>query len=400
MIPVRAPSSAWFNLYGSLDQFYNHHLPAVLRPGARRLWNARITLLQMGLAAMVAYWVARDLVGHEQPFFAPMAALISMGVGRDRRIRRSFELVLGNAVGIGIGDLLIGQIGSGPWQIGLVVIVAVSIAVFADKGALIVPQAGSAAVLVATLLPPGDAAGFDRVIDALIGGLIGIVLMALLPYNPVKTVRREIATVVNFTAQTLDQLSAALRAQDLAQVRVEREKIRTTQAAINEMLAIAGGAEETAAISPLYWSAKRHIRTLTRIVLPVDNAVRSTRVLCRRAEIALEDHTVVDPAFADIVAELGRCTHTVRDMIMGEVTGGRPTPLDAAAELRAVAASLRPEMIEDYGVSEIVMFAQLRSVVVDLLQVCGLSRDSARAALPPLVDDPYMPPEVWGPEQH
>ncbi len=75
------------------------------------------------------------------------------------------------SLGVLVGDLLISVIGSGWWQITLVVTLAVAAAVFANGGTLLVNQAGASAVLVATLLPPGQAGGLDRCVDALIGGL-------------------------------------------------------------------------------------------------------------------------------------------------------------------------------------------------------------------------------------
>ncbi|MDX5312696.1 MAG: aromatic acid exporter family protein, partial [Rhodococcus sp. (in: high G+C Gram-positive bacteria)] len=43
--------------------------------------------------------------------------------------------------------------------------------------------------------------------------------------------------------------------------------------------------------------------------------------------------------------------------------------------------------------SATVVFAQIRSLIVDLLQVAGLKRISAIATLPPTVEHPAYPPE-------
>src|SRR5699024_7169704 len=80
---------------------------------ARRLGYAFLPILQCGLAAGVAWLIAHDVVGHERPFFAPVAAAIALGTGMGRRLRRGDEPVFGVIVGVGLGDLLIAQIGSG-----------------------------------------------------------------------------------------------------------------------------------------------------------------------------------------------------------------------------------------------------------------------------------------------
>jgi len=84
----------------------------------RRLRGSALLAAQAGVAAGLAWVVAHDLVGHPRPFFAPIAAVIVLNVSVGQRLRRAVELVLGVAVGILVGDLLIYFIGSGAWQIG------------------------------------------------------------------------------------------------------------------------------------------------------------------------------------------------------------------------------------------------------------------------------------------
>ena len=74
------------------------------------------------------WFIAHDVIGRPPPFFAPIAAVITLASGVGQRLRRTTELVLGVALGIGIGDALIQLIGSGPWQIGLIVVLAVIVA--------------------------------------------------------------------------------------------------------------------------------------------------------------------------------------------------------------------------------------------------------------------------------
>ena len=118
-------------------------LPVPLRTRSRRLAYAFLPILQCGLAAGLAWFIAFDLLDHPAPFFAPISAAIALGTGMGRRVRRGIELVIGVVVGVGLGDLLIAQIGSGPWQIAVVVIIAMSAAVFLDRGALVGTQAAS-----------------------------------------------------------------------------------------------------------------------------------------------------------------------------------------------------------------------------------------------------------------
>src|SRR5215213_443270 len=84
-----------------------------MRTRFERLALAWRSLLQAAIAATAAYVVATDVVGHARPFFAPIAAIITLGLTVGQRRRRAVELALGVAVGIAIADLLVVLTGSG-----------------------------------------------------------------------------------------------------------------------------------------------------------------------------------------------------------------------------------------------------------------------------------------------
>ena len=109
---------------------------------------AVVPIIQMAVGAGLAYGVAHNLLGHTQSFFAPIAAAIVLRVVPGLRTRRALEMVVGIAVGIAVGDLLVTRIGVGAWQIGVVVALAVSVAILLGAGPLIASQAAGTAVLV------------------------------------------------------------------------------------------------------------------------------------------------------------------------------------------------------------------------------------------------------------
>lgn len=166
-------------------------LRATIRLRRRRLRRMALPIVQCAVAAALAWLVASEVFEHSRPFFAPIAVVICIGVGMgQQRLRRVVELVVGVSVGIGVGDLLVSRIGIGAWQIALVLALAMTVSVLLDGGPLITLQAGSSAVLVVTLLPPAGPAGLDRMLDALIGGLLGLAAIALLPGDPPGVARK------------------------------------------------------------------------------------------------------------------------------------------------------------------------------------------------------------------
>ncbi|GAA2409326.1 aromatic acid exporter family protein [Actinomadura vinacea] len=356
-----------------------------LRERVQRLGRMGPPIVQCALAAALAWLIAADVLGHPRPFFAPIAVVLCVGAGMGQRIRRVVELVVGVSVGIGVGDLLVSVIGTGAWQIALVVALAMTVAVFLDAGALITLQAGSSAVLVATLLPPGGREGPDRMLDALIGGLLGLAAIALFSGDPTKLIRPQGRRLFDELALALTGAADAVRQRDPQLAEEALERARGTQQAIDEYRAALTAADEVVSLSPVRRRRRRRaLERYTTAAEPLDHALRNARVLLRRTASALHSHEPV-PDFlatsldrlAHAAAELGRELAEQRD-----ATAARASLEETAALLVTTARS---------GFSTQVVAAQARSVTVDLLQATGLDFQDARAALPPVAGEPPKP---------
>src|ERR671923_2599031 len=78
-----------------------------------RLRMAWRSVLQVGVASGVAWIIATEVFGHQQPFFAPVSAIITLGLTYSQRGRRAAEVAIGVALGIAVGGLLVLAIGVG-----------------------------------------------------------------------------------------------------------------------------------------------------------------------------------------------------------------------------------------------------------------------------------------------
>ncbi|MCP2176598.1 FUSC family protein [Williamsia maris] len=358
----------------------HNQLPPAVRTRTRRVWLSLLPIAQCSLAAGAAWAIATHLFGHPTPFFAPIAAVISLGLSLGQRWRRAVEMVGGVTVGIGVGDLLVRWIGSGWWQISVVVALAMVVAVSLDRGPLVPIQAASSAVLVATLLPPGGAAGFNRMIDALIGGVIGVFIVALIPTHPVLRARRDAAAVLATMGLVVDGVVEGLRSSDADVISGALSRARGTQGAIDTMRADMSGGKEISHISPLYWNSRHRLSRLAATADPIDNAVRNIRVMARRALSGIQHGEQMHSDVIDVVAELVAALEILRRMLLAD-PGESPDGADAARVLRSIARKAKPELVAGSGLSETVILGQVRSIIVDLLMVAGLKRESAIATL-------------------
>jgi hypothetical protein len=99
-------------------------------------------ILQTAVGASLAWFLASAVLGHGQPFFAAIAAVISSGVVVGQEGRRAIELVFGVACGLAVADLLVLAIGTGTVQIGIVVALAMAAAVMLGGGMLLIIEPG------------------------------------------------------------------------------------------------------------------------------------------------------------------------------------------------------------------------------------------------------------------
>lgn len=356
------------------------HVPQ--RLGRLRLMAPSIG--QCAVGAAIAWLVAKDLLGHSRPFFAPIAVVICIGVGLGQRLRRVVELVVGVSLGVGVGDLLVSRIGSGAWQIALVVALAMAVAVLLDSGSLIVLQAGSSAVLVATLLPPSGSGGFDRMVDALVGGLMGLAAVALLPTSPSALARRHAKGMFGALADVLRQIAEAIETRDPRLATDALEEARGSHKTVEEFRQALETSMEIATISPLHRHRRPSLEGYEKASAPLDHALRNARVLARRAIVALDGPGPTPPWLPRELRELADATLILRD----DLAHGR-SPERASRAILAVASR---QGAERWGFSADVMIAQLRSIVVDLLLATGMDRNEAAATLPMLDVHPEADP--------
>lgn len=371
------------------------------RAGLLRLRQTYMAILQCGVAAGLAYYLLKEVMGHDRPFFAPMAAVIVLSASIQGRVRRSIELILGVAIGVGAGDIFVSTFGTGAIQMIIMVWIALVIATLIDKSPLVYTQSALGAVLIATILPPGSGGGVERMFDAFMGGLVGIIVAALIPSSPLKKARMEVSRVLGMTATVLENVAYGLKTRDGKLINDALKEARGSQAAINVMLLRAQEEEEQIAVSPFLWRHHRRLSSLQRILNPVDNAMRNTRVLARRAVLLAEDNDDVSHAQIAIIEELADIAHKLSKLYTttDDIDQCVVIP-ELTKRLRQLGRQLDEDIVAGKVLSAVVIFAQTRSITVDLLVVCGMSRQSALATLMPTSKHPGVPSEIAHRAEH
>jgi hypothetical protein len=120
------------------------------------------------------------------------------------------------------------------------------------------------------------------------------------------------------------------------------------------------------------------------LVEPLDRAMRSTRVLCRRVAVTANRHLDVPPSYAELLDRLADATD-----IMARVLGENAPAAMARGGIVAVGKGTVD--LPRGTISIDVLLVQIRSLIIDLLQVTGLDNESALAVMPMLPERPPGP---------
>lgn len=346
------------------------------RARVARLNAKRWQIAQCAVAAGVAWMIAADVLGHPTPFFAPIAAVVSLGTSYGQRLRRVVEVTVGVAVGVLLADLIVAQLGSGGWQLMLIVALAMSTAFLLDGGQLFVTQAAVQSIVVSTLLPdPG--AGLVRWTDALIGGLVALVAATVVPAAPLRRPREQAAVVMRKIAGLLRASGEVMTDGEVERALALLADARSTDYLIRELQAAADEGLSVVASSPFRVRHKGNLRRMVELVDPLDRALRSTRVLVRQTAVAAYHRRVIPRSYSLLALDLADAADAVAD----ELAADRMATAARGALLAVGNATGQVERTDELA-SEVVL-AQIRSVVVDLLLLTGLDQVESTDALPP-----------------
>ncbi|MDG4791497.1 FUSC family protein [Micromonospora sp. WMMD1102] len=348
------------------------------RATVRDRWQAVkfnvVLALQAGVAAALAWVGSHEFLGNPSPVFAPISAIGTLASSVGQRFRRTIELIIGVAVGIGLGDALVFAAGTGPWQLGVIVFMAIVVTIFLGGGPAVVTQAAATAVLIVTVdMPTEMNIEAPRVVDALIGGFAGLVVIALvLPLNPLRVVDRAAKPALTRLTEELAETAAALRARDPDRAQGALDRLREVERHLQGFEEALEGGRETTILSPVRWSRRGALTQYVESSEYIDHAVHNSGTLVRRAVTALEDAEPVPEAMSEAVALLAEAVRLLRrDLGLGV----RP---EAAREqaLQAIGQAGRA-YAEGVGFSGSVVVAQVRTTGSDLLRATGVDRAEA-----------------------
>jgi hypothetical protein len=353
-----------------------------LRSGALRLRSSWLPILQTAVAACLAWFLAVLILGQERPTFAPIAAVIALGLAVGERGRRAVELTLGVAFGVALADLLVYVVGVGALQAGAVVVLAMGMAVFLGGGDVGVKEAAISALIIMITFRSSQA-GFpiERFLEALIGGGTALLINALLPVNPERMVEDAAFPVFAESAAVLEEVADALEDGDVGRAQRAYVKAREIDARVSGLKEAVAAGRETARLAPPRRGSLGHMELYAGAADQIDLMVRDVRALARAALSVVQPEESAPERLLAAIRLLARATEALAAYLQ---TSG--VPPDETRRLALEAAKEASTLLEEHedlarnlGVNGLV--DQIHSSAVDLIGGTGMDRSEALQAL-------------------
>jgi uncharacterized membrane protein YgaE (UPF0421/DUF939 family) len=332
--------------------------------------------VQITIGALLAYALAHYGLQHETPLLAITVCITSLGFSRDARPRRILQTAIGMVVGIAISEISLIYFGSGILQIALVLLTVLLLARLISASSAFAVTAAIQSMLV-QILPAPDGGVFIRTLDGLIGGVMALIVTALIPRDPRGIARTDANKLFDFFIDTLQDLRLALRDTNKTLSNQALKNARATQPLIDNWRMSLDSAISISRISPFLMKHKPELRKQRLIMRAMDLATRNLRVIVRRVNFLLKDD-VARPYLADLFEQLAEAVTNLREGLSDS------EDLDLAqTQLLEIIKQLDPKK---FGIADQLREASvlllLRPLLVDLLCAAGMSEDAARAELP------------------
>jgi uncharacterized membrane protein YgaE (UPF0421/DUF939 family) len=275
----------------------------------RRWRTARWAVVQTAVAAAVAWYLAHDVLGHPQPFFAPISAAVSLSASYVLPGQRALQLIGGVTLGIGIGVGVQHIAGTGPLAFALAAVVGMYVAVtlsggFFGQGLMFVNQTAVSAILMIALHQAGT--GTERLIDAVLGG--GVVLaisLVLFPAQPRRLLNNAICAVF----AELSEATSGLERHLVHRSPIEQEWLLSIgdniQNALTGLAQTVATAHHIVTVAPRRWADRPQVCRAVQGSAALTLLARAVIGLVRASDALLEAGETVSPCLRGAISQLG-----------------------------------------------------------------------------------------------
>lgn len=312
-------------------------IPAAIRA------SQRSPLLQVvkSAAATIGAWIIAGWVFPAQlPVFAAIAALLvvqpSVNQSLSKALERSIGVIAGVLIAVALGLFL----GSSSWVVLIAIVVAMLVAWLLRTSPGTANQIAISAMLVLALGSSSPEYALARIVETLIGVVIGIVVNALIvPPVLVAPARRDLGLLGSELAASLDRLADALpETQTPARLQELMLEVRLLRPMKNAAEASIAAGEESLTLNPRRSTHRADLQEMRMLVDRLAPIVTQTIGMTRAYFDHYDDSLSEEPVVTAIADQLRRAGHDVRLAV--QIADVAPEPATLTSAIPALTAPL------------------------------------------------------------
>nr|WP_255478828.1 FUSC family protein [Rufibacter sp. XAAS-G3-1] len=168
-------------------------------------------IAKTAFAAALSWLVASSMLHSEYPYFAAVAAIITVQVTVADSVDKATQRIIGIIGGVLVSMLLGHWFEVGAVSIFLIILIGMSIAKAFRMNPQIISQVAISSLLVLAFGQAREGYAYERIIETVLGSAIAVLINALIvPQNAVPAVERSILAYSNLAAITLTNLAVLL----------------------------------------------------------------------------------------------------------------------------------------------------------------------------------------------
>ena len=343
----------------------------------RRLRTNWVPLAESVVAATVAWVIATVVVGHSAPFFAPAAAIIVLGQARGVRVRKTVEILIAVAGGVLLADIVAQLLGANTTlTIFVLIVLTLTITTAIGANGVAVVQAAVSALYVAVIAPPTQTLVPVRFIDAIVGGVVAVVVNQLaVAHDPLSGLVREMRSITERICDVIDRTAAAIDQHDEAMAREALDRARQVDSAVDSLRTEVAATDEVLRLDVWRRQHRAGVRTIDTSTRQIDYAVRGVRVLARASLTLTRWPTPVGAELGVALRHLAAAVGYAGEALAAEILRDADTAADFGRRTEQAAfaaiADARPLLWGDQPLPVVMIVGQLRSITIDLLRGVG-----------------------------
>ncbi|QMU29150.1 FUSC family protein [Adhaeribacter radiodurans] len=259
-----------------------------------------LQILKTALAASLSWVIATSLLHSEYPYFAAVAAIITVQVTVADSVNKATQRIIGIMGGVLLSMLLGQWFQVSAFSIFFIILIGMGIAKALRMNQQIISQVAISSLLVLAFGQTKEGYAYERIIETIIGSVIAVIINALIvPQNAVPDVERSILTFSKLAAATLASLTAVLD--------TSGSKRKTGRSEVDILIKEAEKCEDTLDLAnqslkynPLLTHQRVRLRQLTENIVQLQRITIQIRGI-RRGLIDLQSiaHYQLEPTYLE-----------------------------------------------------------------------------------------------------